>query len=265
MIRPRTSLLAWLPVLILAFLPSVGHAGLIVRVNLDTSPLINSSAGPFALDFVLNNGNGDLNNTTIAISDFNFGVGGSAGLPGSIFTSDGASGSLSSSVTLTDTQQFFNEFYQEFTPGSSLSFTVDISSSDTGTTPDSFAFTILDSDFYPIPTLADDQGSLVTVDIRATTTANDVSTFATDTTVAGTVALDAPTDSGPHGRARAIDPGHGEHRRDRRPGLRLEAEAGPRAPDTHIPHLVLKVLSRADLIFCNWMMRCCAGPARTYR
>ncbi len=45
-----------------------------------------------------------------------------------------------------------NEFIQDFTPGSTLSFTVNLSGAPTGLTPTSFSFTIDDDSGFPIPT-----------------------------------------------------------------------------------------------------------------
>jgi hypothetical protein len=151
MIRPRAVLNVLLLGLSLALIPSVGRASLILGVSLDTSPLVGNPAGPFALAFTLIGGSGvgDANNT-VTISNFSFGGGGPSGTPDVV---GGASGDLSLTVTLTDSA-FFNDFVQEFTPGSLLAFILTTTTNvDPGGIPDTFAFSILDGTGLPIPTL----------------------------------------------------------------------------------------------------------------
>lgn len=119
-------------------------------VDINTASLVGNSSGPFSLDFQLNDGSGlgDANNTA-TINNFAFGTGGASGTAN---LSGGTSGALSSSVTLTDTTPF-NEFYQTFNAGTTLSFDVTLTlNSDSGPTPDSFAFAILDNNLNNIPT-----------------------------------------------------------------------------------------------------------------
>src|SRR5260370_28684447 len=99
---------------------SICRAGVVYDVSLNTSPLIGHAAGPFSLGFQLNDGSGagDANNTAI-LSAFQFGVGGSA--LGTPVLAGGATGSLASGVTITDSS-FFNAFSQQFNPGSLLQF-----------------------------------------------------------------------------------------------------------------------------------------------
>src|SRR3974390_3824397 len=78
-------------------------------VDINTASLVGHPSGPFSLDFQLNDGSGlgDANNTA-TINNFTFGTGSAtatANLAG------GASGNLSSGVTLTDTTPF-NEVFQ---------------------------------------------------------------------------------------------------------------------------------------------------------
>jgi hypothetical protein len=113
-----------------------------------------SSAGPFAMAFQLTDGSGlaDANNTA-TLSNFQFG-GGSAGVcPAACSTFGGATGSALSSIVLTD-NTFFTAFTEGFTPGSTLSFQVDLTTNvDLGGTPDLFAFSLLDNAGFSIPTL----------------------------------------------------------------------------------------------------------------
>ena len=158
------------PVLAAALLAAAPcRAGVILDVTLDTSNLANpantyGAGGPYALDFALTDG-GQLNNNTITISDIAYGSGGSAGGAGTISTTGGASGSLASGVTLTDSG-FFADFNQQFTPGALLSFTLDLTTNvdqGPGTSPDSFTFSILDSTGMPIPTSDASASSFLTI------------------------------------------------------------------------------------------------------
>ncbi len=122
------------------------RADLTWTVSLDTSQLAANYTAPFALDFELVGSNGN----TVTLTNFSFG-GGSAG-PGSAFLTGGASGNLGSSVSLTDnTVNFFSDFNQQFTPGSTLTFTVDstLVAPPSGGTPDNFSMVIF-SGYDPV-------------------------------------------------------------------------------------------------------------------
>lgn len=128
------------------------RAQLSFTVDLNTSPLIGNAAGPFAIDFQLIDGSSlfpaDANNT-VTITNFAFG-GGSAGAAPTL--TGGAAGSLATGVTLTDSD-FFNTFVQGFTPGSTLSFHVFLTTDvDAGGIPDQFSFSLLDRSGGQIPT-----------------------------------------------------------------------------------------------------------------
>ncbi len=124
------------------------------NVSLDTGALISNPSAPFYLDFLLTDGSGlDDGNNTATVSNFQFGGGNAVG-PATAF--GGASGDVATGITLTDTE-FWNELYQEFVPGSVLSFLVTLSNNiESGLTPDMFSFSILDSSLYPIWTEASD-------------------------------------------------------------------------------------------------------------
>jgi len=131
---------------------SLARAQIAFNVSVDTSALSGSMASPLYLDFQLNDGAGwgDANNTAV-ISNFKFG-GGTAVAPA--VTSGGATGTLGSWVTLTDSAAF-NEFYQGFSPGAWLTFTVSLTNRvDPGVTPDLFGFAILDHTLSNLPTTA---------------------------------------------------------------------------------------------------------------
>ncbi len=113
-------------------------------VTFDTSSI---SGGTYSLVFDLINGDG-VSNNTVTLSSFAFGGGGPSGNP---TLTGGSAGTLSTTVTLTDSV-FLNEFMQDFTTGSVLSFTMDVLTNFGGGTPDSFSMSLLDSSGIPIST-----------------------------------------------------------------------------------------------------------------
>lgn len=124
-----------------------GRADSVYTFTMDTTALVGN--GPFALDLVFTDG-GDLNNNTITFTNFAFGTGGSPSGGGT--ATGGASGSLASGVTITDSA-FFNEYTENFTPGNELSFTIDTTNLlDSGGTPDLLTIGILDSGSNNLPT-----------------------------------------------------------------------------------------------------------------
>lgn len=141
-------------------------AEVLYRVGLNTTPLAGHAAGPFALNFQLNDGlgSGDANNTAV-LSAFQFGPGG--GPLGSPTLVNGATGSLASSITLTDSA-FINSFTQGFTPGSQLSFLLRLTTNvDSGPTPDQFSFAILDRTGVELPTTNAFFDAFLTIDINS--------------------------------------------------------------------------------------------------
>jgi hypothetical protein len=135
--------------LMLGIVP-LAHADIAYDISLNTAALIGHAAGPFSLNFQLNDGSGggDGNNTA-TLSNFQFGGGSAAGAPS---VSGGASGALSGAVTFTDTG-FLNSFTQEWNAGSLLSFRLNLTTNvDPGPTPDEFSFAILDNLGFEIPT-----------------------------------------------------------------------------------------------------------------
>jgi hypothetical protein len=121
------------------------------KITIDTSALNvppTSLNGPFYVDFQFNSGD-TLNNNTATISNFFF-SGGSAGGSGVAF--GGATGSLSGTINLADSTAF-NEYYETFTTGGIFEFEVLLSeNADSGPTPDSFSFSILDGSLSNITT-----------------------------------------------------------------------------------------------------------------
>lgn len=147
-IEMKRNLLLQLP---LAFALASAAKADIYTVTLNTSPLTGN--GPFKLDLQFLDGSGtpgDLNNNVVTLTSFAFGAGGSA--LGSGTATGGASGGLTAGVTLKDTV-FFNEYIENFTPGSLLSFTLNTTNNaDPGGTPDLFTLAILDSLGSELPT-----------------------------------------------------------------------------------------------------------------
>ncbi len=122
------------------------HASVVEQISLDTSPLIGHAAGPFSLDFQLNGSNGN----TATLSGFSFGAGG--GASGNPIHIGGASGDLSSTVTLAETG-FLNDLTQGFIPGNRLSFDLTLSTQTRAKSfPDEFTFAVLDRTGAELPT-----------------------------------------------------------------------------------------------------------------
>lgn len=152
---------------LLSLTSHLARADLVYNVTLDTSVLAsNASQGPFAVDFELNDGStGDgVNNNTATISTFTL-TGGSL-TSGTSSSTGSVSGDLSSTLTITD-NGFFNDFNQQFSPGSQLRFTLDlttnVSTSEAGLgsnpgAPDQFSFTVYSNNFAST-------ASLLTIDI----------------------------------------------------------------------------------------------------
>jgi len=133
-------------------------------VSLDTSSLVaNPGEGPYALDFTLIGSQGN----AVTISDVQFGAGGLAGAP--IVPTNGASGDLTSGVTLDDSASFFNDFNQVFTPGDLLTFRVMATNQFDGVSaPDNFSISILTGDGLSFPTTDTLASTLVDLDLTGT-------------------------------------------------------------------------------------------------
>lgn len=125
------------------------HAA-VFTISVDTVELIGHPAAPFYIEFQLNDGSGAGNgNNTALIGPFDFDGGAAVGAP---ILVGGASGDLSSHVVIGDSD-FLNEFIQEFTPGTRLTFGVELSEFvEPGPQPDQFSFAILDCNLIEIPT-----------------------------------------------------------------------------------------------------------------
>jgi len=172
---------------------TVSAADFAYRISLNTTPLMSHPAGPFFVDFQLNDGGGVGNgNNSAVISHFTFGGGAPLGAP-TYF--DGAIGNLATTVVLTDTSPF-NEFYQGFTAGTSLTFDLKLSTNlEAGGVPDAFVFSVLDKTLMNIPTLSFGSDAFVIVNLDSTPT---VDTYASNSALAPSaggpaISLAAPT------------------------------------------------------------------------
>jgi hypothetical protein len=108
-------------------------------VNLDTAPL----SGTQTIAFSLTDGDG-ISDNSIQLTNFSFGGGNALGVPA--YQGTGLSGSLTAGITLTDTT-FVNLFSQQFTAGSSLSFTLNTTNEFAGGAPDGFLMYLCDASF----------------------------------------------------------------------------------------------------------------------
>ena len=114
------------------------RADLTWTVSLDTSQLATNYTGPFALDFELVGSNGN----TVTLSNFSFG-GGGAGL-GPRVPHGGRERGSRQQRRVNDSANFFSDFNQQFTPGRTLTFTVDstLVPPASGGFPDNFSMVI---------------------------------------------------------------------------------------------------------------------------
>lgn len=169
-----------LAALLIAAGQQVAYGDIVTTEVFDTSALISSSAGPFELAFVLTDGSGTGDgNNTVTLSNFLFGVGGSAGSVDTSLSTGGVSGDLASGVSLVDSS-FLNIFASSFTPGSLLSFRLGLTTNvDPGGTPDELSLVLLQGSGPPLPVPTTDPSGLdsfLTVNIDSTQPT--VSTFA---------------------------------------------------------------------------------------
>lgn len=176
----------------IAIMAAMAAATVVTKANsnftvfVDTSALVGNLAGPFSLDFQLNDGSGlgDSNNTA-SLSNFQFGSGSAVG---SATTSGGASGDLTSGITITDSDWTLNEFYQSFVAGTWLSFNLSLSTNiDLDGTPDLFSFAILDGNLMNLATQSFGSDNFLEINVDSLTPS--VATFAS---ADGTVNLHVP-------------------------------------------------------------------------
>jgi len=128
------------------------RADLTYQVEITTTSLLGSAAGPFSLDFQSIYGSGL--DQRVTLSNFVFTGGNPTGSP-SLFGS-GVAGSLASTLTFNDSAAHpFNEFYQAFSGGTTdIRFLLSLTTATAGVTPTSFSVAILDNALGNIPTSA---------------------------------------------------------------------------------------------------------------
>ena len=153
------------------------RADMSFQVTVDTTPLA-SLTGYMAFDLF---GGGPLQDNVATITSF-----ATTGVLGAASTSGDVTGSLTPGPLVETADQFFNEWLQPITFGSGLTtFDLNVTTSYiTGSTPDSFSFTLLDSGFNSFST-TDPTGAdrLFAIDLVGADTTPDVFTspFATAT------------------------------------------------------------------------------------
>jgi hypothetical protein len=178
--------------ILLASGSAANAAPLTFAVTVNTAPLIAAGGGPFSLDFQLNDGSQSLAGVnTATIFGFSFGGGSATGTANLL---GGATGSLFSSVTLTDSSSLFNEFFQTFIPGNSLRFFVTLSPTvvDPGPTPDAFSFAILNGALNNIATNGPGDALLLVDITRASLSQADLRTFSSTSPAISVTATAVP-------------------------------------------------------------------------
>lgn len=102
---------------LLALAPASRAANLIYYVTLDVASLTSNANGPFSLDLQLVPGSDNVTNT-VTLSNFTAFGGSFTGIPS--FTNGGESGSVGTSVVLTNSDPVDNEFAEPFTSSTTL-------------------------------------------------------------------------------------------------------------------------------------------------
>lgn len=149
---------------VLVFATNVANADAIYDVRVDTSSLTSPTVANFNLF-----SNGAVSGNTATITNITFG-GGSAGTgcPATFQSCTvGATGDLSTSIVLNDSAGF-SQFFENFSPGSTLSFVLDLTTNappiDPTLFPDAFGFTLFDSNGNLLPG-ADSTGDYLAISI----------------------------------------------------------------------------------------------------
>ena len=131
----------------LALVAGATQGAITYNVSLDTTPLIGNTNGPFYVDFRMTDGSGgtDPNNwATISNISFGGGTATSTPLPTNGFNGTPA-GDLYGTVSLTD-NVLFTQFQQPFTPGTNLTFQLQLTTNGDppgdGSIQDEFHFSI---------------------------------------------------------------------------------------------------------------------------
>lgn len=139
-------------VVLFVWLCSSSLNGASFQFRLDSSELAGHAAGSYSFLLSLTDGSGFGDaNSTIVLTNISLGGGSITGSP---FIFGGASGSLMTTISATDSASL-SLFIQDFAPGNFISFLFDVSSlQGTLGLPDRLSFSILDSAGIPLPTLA---------------------------------------------------------------------------------------------------------------
>lgn len=143
-----------------------------LQVTVKTSGLIGHPAGPFSIAFALVDGSGlEDGKSTATVTNVNFGSGNALGNP---FLVGGASGDLTSTVTITN-NSVLSLFVQTFTPGDELSFRVSLTAGQgQRSSPTRLTFFIVDSSGTPLPTLAPAGDFFIGIDLTSEDPSPDV-------------------------------------------------------------------------------------------
>ena len=174
---------------------------LVYDLTINTSSLVANPNGTFSLDFQLATGSGNVPNT-VTLSNFQFIGGAPTGTD--TFTSGNETGSLASTVVLTNgAADSDNEFAESFTSGTTqISFQVNETPNSevvgSGTpTPDQLNIAILDSTISNIPTTdPSTNNELVSSVLGSTSNRSTVETFSSLSPDGGvTVVVSAPEPS----------------------------------------------------------------------
>jgi hypothetical protein len=166
------------------------RADLTYYVILNVASLVGNSNGPFSLDLQLAPGSNLVTNT-VSLSNFSVSGGTFSGSPD--YTAGGFSGSLGSTLTLTNSSNVNNEFAEAFTAGATqISFSVDqTQNSEIGVNPINEQFNVFvdDSTVLPINT-TDPSGNATLVESQSSFGASlsGISTFSSTSPDAGVVA-----------------------------------------------------------------------------
>jgi len=132
----------------LALALAIGAAPARADSSFDVTLNTSSLSGTQIIAFSLINGGGGVDNT-VTLSDFTFG-GGSAVPPANYPGTGGVSGDLGSSITMDDNVSLYGGtalFYEDFDPGSTISFLLTTTNNFAGTTPDAFSMSVCDTSF----------------------------------------------------------------------------------------------------------------------
>jgi hypothetical protein len=135
---------------------SVGWADDILNVSVNTSSLEGQANSEVFVELVDGSGTGNGNNTA-TMNGFSLG-GGAVGAVDPFNTFGGASGSMSSTVSMTDSSPD-NQFAQLLTPGATLSFNLDLTTFvEPGPIPDGLFMFFTDPNGNSIATTSDPSG-----------------------------------------------------------------------------------------------------------